>query len=216
MLRLLSEWVIEMPRAVTGVISSSSSVSVGVLVRLKQAVKNSSQVVNAVPALSGLLLGFCSEYMTDSDDSASWLSSTGNFPDMENTVWTRETIMNMVQSMGVGKYLNMIDGWRKRPFLLPYCKGEERSSMERRMWSTWYGHNVTLVCRRVVMALVVSREDGEYDNSYVKGVSGDADNGKSSSSLWSLRRMVFSQSQDMENLQARLDEALCQGSSQSI
>ena len=76
LLGLISEWVIEMPRAVTGVLSFSSSVSVGVLVRLKRAVKNSSQMVNAVPALSGLLLGFCSEYMNYSDDSASWLSST--------------------------------------------------------------------------------------------------------------------------------------------
>ena len=76
LLGLISEWVIEMPRAVTGVLSFSSSVSVGVLVRLKQAVKNSSQMVNAVPALSGLLLGLCSEYMNYSDDSASWLSST--------------------------------------------------------------------------------------------------------------------------------------------
>ena len=209
LLCLLCDWVIGMPRAVSEVLSSPSSVSLGVLVRSK---KGGSNAAEAVPALSGLLLGLCLEYMADTYASGSAGSSAGDSPNMENIAWTKETIMNMVSSMGVGKYLKMIDQFKNRPLPLPYCKGMDRSSIERRAFASWYGNNVTLIRRCVVTTLAGSRgeDDSDSDN---EGAS--AAGGQSSSSLRSLRKMVSSQMQEVEDLQTRLDEALLTIASQS-
>ncbi|KAL3822778.1 hypothetical protein ACHAXA_005943 [Cyclostephanos tholiformis] len=211
LLRLLSEWVIGMPRAVMAVLSSPSSVSVGVLVRSKKVGDDCSE---AVSALCGLLLGLCLEFMLDLDDVAGRSTSANEVPDMVNIAWTKETIMNMVQSMGVGKYLSMIDEWKKRPLPLPYCKGKERSIMEQRAFASWYSNNVNLVRRRVVMALAGSRGD-DSDESDAEGSRNIVFKGKNSSSVRSLRKMMSNQAQEIENLQMKLEDASVTITSQS-
>ncbi|KAL9181116.1 hypothetical protein ACHAXT_009921 [Thalassiosira profunda] len=198
LLTLLCDWVTGMPRAVSEVLSSHSSVSVGVLLRSKKS--SGSGAGEAVPALSGLLLGLCLEYMAD----------PAGVPPLESSAWTRETIVDMIQSMGVSKYLNMLDEWKGHPMPLPFCDGKERSSLERRDFAGWYWRNVTLIRRRVVVALAGSRGDVDSDDE------GDAADGKSSSSLKSLRKMVTTQMAENEGLQAKLDEALSTIASQSI
>jgi len=209
LLRLLSEWVLGMPRAVTELLSSPSSVSVGVFLRSsKRRGADGSRLVStaaeAVPALSGFLLGLCLEYVSDSDGANATSSSSG---EAENVVMDGPTIMNMIQSMGVGKYLNMIDEYKKRSLPLPYCGGTERSSMERRAFAAWYGRNVTFVRRRVVMALAGSGGDDEDTDA--------EDNSGGNASVRSLRRMVSTQAQENEELQAKLEEALSTIASQS-
>ena len=208
LLKLLSEWVFGMPRAVMALLSSPSSVSLGVLLRSNKVGESNSE---AVPALCGLLLGLCLEFMTDTD-GASGSSISNDISEFDNSAWNRETIMKMIQSMGVGKYLSMIDEWKKRPLPLPYCNGEARSIIERRAFSSWYGHNVTLIRRRVVMALAGNRGD-DSDESDVEGPDGP---NKSSSSARSLRKMVSNQAQEIESLQTKLEDASLTITSQSI
>lgn len=195
LLRLLAEWIEGMPKAVADVLCSPSSVSLGVLVRSNE--ESNSSAARAVPAMSGLLLVLCLEYMPDASDS-----------DMENASWTQETIMNMIQSMGVSKYLNMMDEWKKRPLPLPFCPGEFGSSIERRSFSKWYGNSVTLVRRRIVMTLAGSVGENKYDSDTVGG-------DESNASVRSLRKMVSSQAREVEDLQLKLDEALQTISTQS-
>ncbi|KAL3766667.1 hypothetical protein ACHAWU_003423 [Discostella pseudostelligera] len=214
LLRLLIDWVFEMPRAVAKLLSSPASVSVGVLVRSKKG-ENSSPASQAIPALSGLLLGLCLESMTDSDGSSARTTPENKASDVENIAWTKETIINLVQSMGVGKYLSMIDEWKRHPLPLPYCRGEERSSLEQRAFTSWYGHNVTIVRRRVVQELAGSRGDDSDESDTDEALGGAGADGKPSSSLRSLRRMVLSQSQENEDLQTKLREALLTVSTQS-
>ena len=209
LLKLLSEWVFGMPRAVMALLSSPSSVSLGVLLRSNKGGESNSE---AVPALCGLLLGLCLEFMTDTDGSASGSSISNDVSEFDNSAWNRETIMKMIQSMGVGKYLSMIDEWKKRPLPLPYCNGEARSIIERRAFSSWYGHNVTLIRRRVVMALAGNRGD-DSDESDVEGPDGPD---RSSSSARSLRKMVSNQAQEIESLQTKLEDASLTITSQSI
>lgn len=207
--KLLSEWVFGMPRAVIAVLSSPSSVSLGVLLRSKKGGESNSE---AVPALCGLLLGLCLEYMTDPVGGASGSSISNDASEFDNIAWNRDTIMKMIQSMGVGKYLSMIDELKMRPLPLPYCNGEARSIIERRKFSSWYGHNVTLIRRHVVMALAGNREDDsdEYDADGPDGPN------KSTSSVRSLRKMVSNQAQEIENLQTKLEDALLTITSQSM
>jgi chromosome segregation ATPase len=120
--------------------------------------------------------------------------------------------MKMIQSMGVGKYLSMIDELKKRPLPLPYCKGDARSIIERRAFSSWYGHNVSLIRRRVVMALAGNLGD-DSDESDAEGREGP---NKSLSSARSLRKMVSNQAQEIERLQAKMEDASLTITSQSI
>ena len=210
LLRLLSEWVEGMPKAVSEVLTSPSSVCLGVLLRsnpskgtAKSNQKESLVTIpsgsEAIPAMSGLLLGLCLEYMMDNTTD----SNNSDSPNMENAAWTPETIMNMIQSMGVGKYLNLIDAWRKRPLPLPYCLAEQGSNMEMRSFSSWYSNSVTLIRRRMVLTLAGSGGEDECDSDG-EGEGGTTD-GKSSRSL---RRMVTSQAKELEELQMKLEESL--------
>jgi len=83
--------------------------------------------------------------------------------------------------------------------------------MERRAFSKWYGGNVTLVRRRVVLVLAGSRRDDDWDSDGKEGGNGMSDGSKSS--LRSLRKLVSSQAQENEDLQTKLEEALLQISS---
>ncbi len=215
LLLLLIDWVFKMPRAVTKLLSSPASVSLGVLVRLKKN-QDYSLVTEAIPALSGLLLGVCLEYMADSDGDLDKSSSDNKEPDMENIAWTKETIINLVQSMGVGKYLNMIDEWKRHPLPLPYCKGEERSSLEQRAFTSWYSHNATIVHRCVVKELASGRCEDSDESDAEEALNGTETSILSSSSHRSLRKMILSQAQENEDLQSKLHEALLTVSTQTI
>ncbi|KAL7472092.1 hypothetical protein ACHAXS_012418 [Conticribra weissflogii] len=211
LLRLLSEWVEGMPKAAAEVLSSPSSVCLGVLLRLTPKVNegqvSQSSAAQAVPALSGLLLGLCLEYiLNDTMDSNKSDSSA-----MESAAWTSETIMNMIQSMGVGKFLNLIDTWRKRPLPLPFCSGGTAPEMDQRVFATWYGKNVTLIRRRMVLALAATGEEDISDSDGDE--QGDVVDNKSSRSL---RKMLASQAKEIEELQAKLEEASRTISIQSI
>lgn len=202
LLRLLSEWVEGMPKAVAEVLSSPSSVCLGVLLRSNPRVNecqaSQSSGAQVIPALSGLLLGLCLEYISnDTIDSITSDSSA-----MDNAAWTSETIMNLFQSMGVGKFLNLIDTWRKRPLPLPFCPGGMASEMEQRAFANWYGNNVNLIRRRMVIALAETGDEEESDSD--EDGKGDAADNKSSRSL---RKMLASQAKEIQELQAKLEDA---------
>ena len=188
LLKFLAEWIEGMPKAVSEVLSSPSSVSLGVLVR--------SKGYTAVPAMSGLLLGLCLDYIADK-------GSSDSLSNAENSAWTKETILNMIQSMGVGKYFGMLDEWKKKASPLPYCSGDEAPVLERRVASAWYGHSVTQVRRRIVATLAGDAGENELDSD----TEGD-DATESNASIRSLRKMIKNQAKEMEELQSRLDESL--------
>ena len=193
LLEFLSEWIIGMPRAVSEVLSSPSSVSVGVLVR-SRLTKSKLSAAKAVPAFSGLLLGLCLECSSENTQSDS-PQSDGN----DAAGWTAETIVNVISSMGVGKFLSMVDEYKERPLPLPYCSGEKRSAMERRDFAAWYSNNVTLV-RRQIVATLASTQGDDSDS--------DADEVGDNSGRKSLKKVVASQAHELESLQAKLGEAL--------
>lgn len=203
LLRLLIDWVFEMPRAVVKLLSSPASVSMGVLIRMKKG-DDCDLAAEAIPALSGLLLGLCLEYMSDSDVSV----AKSSLDNMENIAWTKETIINLIQSLGVGRYLSVIDEWKRRPLPLPYCNGEERSKIEQRALTRWYSHNVTIVRRRVVKELAGSPDDDSDVSDVEDAPEGAVVEVSSNSSLRSLRKMLLSQSQENEDLQSKLQESL--------
>jgi hypothetical protein len=186
LLRLLAEWTEGMPKAVSEILSSPSSVSLGVLVRSKSS--------NAVSAMSGLLLGLCLDYIADK-------GSSNSLTNAENSAWTKESIVNMIQSMGVSRYFSMLDEWKKKPFPLPYCAGNEGPVLERRAATLWYSECVTQVRRRIVSTIAGDVGDNELD-------SDGEDGAESSTSTRSLRKMVKSQALEMEELQSKLDEAM--------
>eukprot|EP00804_Cyclotella_cryptica_P007810 CCRYP_001400-RA/>CCRYP_001400-RA protein AED:0.01 eAED:0.01 QI:249/1/1/1/1/1/3/1581/2188 len=190
LLRLLAEWIEGMPNAVFEVLSSPSSVTLGVLVR--------SKTYSPVSVMSGLLLGLCLEYIDDNYRERTSSNSTTN---MENSAWTKETIVNMIQSMGVGKYFGMLDEWKKKAFPLPYCPGDAGPALERRAASTWYSQSVTQVRRRIVATLA-------GDDSCENELDSDVEGEDGSAATRSLRKMVKSQAKEMEDLQTRLEEAL--------
>ena len=190
LLKLLAEWIDGMPKAVSEILSSPSSVSLGVLVR--------SKASGAIPAMSGLLLGLCLDYIANK-------GSSNSLANIENSAWTKETIVNMIQSMGVGKYFGMLDEWKKKAFPLPYCSGDKGPVLERRSISSWYTHSVTQVRRRIVATLA-----GDSDENEMNSDAEDED-----TSTKALRKMVKSQALDMEELQSKLEEAKQQIENQS-
>jgi chromosome segregation ATPase len=182
-----------MPKAASEILSSPSSVNLGVLVRSKSS--------NAVAAMSGLLLGLCLDYIAEK-------GSSNSLTNAENSAWTKDTIVNMIQSIGVSRYFNMLDEWKKKPFPLPYCAGSKRPVLESRAASLWYSECLTQVRRRVVSTIAGESGDNEYDS--------DGDDGaESNASSRSLRKMVKSQALEMEELQSKLDEAMQTIASQS-
>lgn len=195
LLQFLSEWIIGMPRAVSEVLSSPSSVSVGVLVRSRVA-KGKTELLSAkaVPALSGLLLGLCLECSSENPKS-----DTSQDDGNDTAAWTAETIVNVISSMGVGKFLSMVDEYKERPLPLPYCSGEKRSAMERRDFAAWYSNSVTLVRRQIVATLAGTQGDDS---------DSDADEMGDNSGRKSLKKIVASQAHELESLQAKLGEAL--------
>ena len=207
LLKLLCEWVFEMPKAVSQVLSSPSSVSLGLLIRSKKSSQDKKDglmaipsIAESVPALSGLLLGLCLEYMVETELA----SATAG----ENSAWTRETIMSLIQSMGVGKYLTLIDEWKTKSLPMPYWPGEKRSTIERRSFSIWYSHSVTLIRRRIVMTLAGSGDDNDSDSE----TEDDSTNTKAARSL---KKMIKSQVEQIEELQAKLEDSLVTISTQT-
>eukprot|EP00984_Skeletonema_dohrnii_P028311 scaffold18245_cov132-Skeletonema_dohrnii-CCMP3373.AAC.7 len=207
LLKLLCEWVFEMPKAVSQVLSSPSSVSLGLLIRSKKSGQDKKDslmaipsIAESVPALSGLLLGLCLEYMVETELA----SSTAG----ENSAWTRETIMSLIQSMGVGKYLALIDEWKTKSLPMPYWPGEKRSTIERRSFSIWYSHSVTLIRRRIVMTLAGSGDENDSDSE----TEDDSTNTKAARSL---KKMIKSQVEQIEELQAKLEDSLVTISTQT-
>ena len=207
LLKLLCEWVFEMPKAVSQVLSSPSSVSLGLLIRSKKSSQDKKDglmaipsIAESVPALSGLLLGLCLEYMVETELA----SATAG----ENSAWTRETIMSLIQSMGVGKYLTLIDEWKTKSLPMPYWPGEIRSTIERRSFSIWYSHSVTLIRRRIVITLAGSGDDNDSDSE----TEDDSTNTKAARSL---KKMIKSQVEQIEELQAKLEDSLVTISTQT-
>lgn len=193
LLKLLAEWIDGMPKAVSEILSSPSSVSLGVLVRSKNS--------GAIPAMSGLLLGLCLDYIANK-------GSSNSLANIENSAWTKEAIVHMIQSIGVGKYFGMLDEWKKKALPLPYCSGDKGPVLERRSFSSWYRHSVTQVRRRIVATLAGDSDENEMDSDV-------EDEGSSIASTKALRKMVKSQAVDMEELQSKLEEAKQQIENQS-
>eukprot|EP00986_Skeletonema_menzelii_P011084 scaffold5611_cov140-Skeletonema_menzelii.AAC.5 len=207
LLKLLCEWVFEMPKAVSQVLASPSSVSLGLLIRSnksgqdkKDALTTIPSIAESVSALSGLLLGLCLEYMIDTELA----SATPE----ENAAWTRETIMSLIQSMGVGKFLTLIDEWKAKSLPTPYCRGENRSTIERRSFSIWYNNSITLIRRRVIMTLAGTGDDNDSD-SETEDASTDTKGARS------LKKMIKRQVQQIEELQSKLEDSLVTISSQT-
>ena len=197
-LKLLCEWVFEMPKAVSQVLSSPSSVSLGLLIRSK---KNSldqkdgpiaiPSIVESVPALSGLLLGLCLEYMVDIEQVAP--------ASEENAAWTRETIISLIQSIGVGNFLKLVDKWKTKPLPMPFLSGKNRSAIERRSFSVWYNNSVTLIRRRIVMTLAGGGDDNDSDSE------GD-DALTDTKGARSLKKVIKTQVKQIEELEAKLQD----------
>ena len=184
LLRFLCHWTIDTPLVVQAILSSNqSSILLSALVGIKT--KNESHK-KGVAVLGKLLMGLCMEYMGEDEGRCGG--------------WTRASIMELItkKSGGVSKYTRSLEQFKSvRDFggTMPWSVCE----LEFKFWSQWYSDCVLLVRKRVVQELTGS--GGEEDEG-----SSEKDSSTNGSAR-SLQKLVFQQSQEIDELQQSLRKA---------
>jgi len=199
-LRLLCEWIVDTPLVVHAILSSASSMSLGVLVQ--QNYDRTSDTPPTVQAFSAILLGLC---------------MTGLKPEEEIGGWSIGTIMNLINvGLGIGKFTQLLES------LKVYLDKDNASASgkggigigpwaccntERARLSMWYTGCVNTVRRRAIEQLTIhsngdtsESDDDEDDNGNGNG------NDSSSRDKKSMRKLVAQQSSELEKLNVTLTE----------
>eukprot|EP00557_Chaetoceros_sp_GSL56_P013015 CAMPEP_0176479422 /NCGR_PEP_ID=MMETSP0200_2-20121128/1733_1 /TAXON_ID=947934 /ORGANISM="Chaetoceros sp., Strain GSL56" /LENGTH=181 /DNA_ID=CAMNT_0017875469 /DNA_START=104 /DNA_END=646 /DNA_ORIENTATION=- len=141
-LRILCEWVPSTRNVISAVLTSASSISLGVLLQLKI----SQEGPPLIPSLSGLLLGLCMENMDPSDELGGWSISS---------------IMNLINvGLGIGKFTQLLES-TKAFFMHTTNMGESVglwgcSEVERSHFIEWYRTAVSIVRRKAIQELTLS------------------------------------------------------------
>lgn len=191
LLRFLCHWTVETPAVVQAILSSNqSSIVLSSLLSIKT--KNSNK--KGVAVLGKLLLGLAMEYMGTEEEKCGG--------------WTRASIMELIakKSGGVSKFTSSLEQFKSvRDFgnNMPWSLCD----LEYKVWSQWFANCVLLVRKRVVQELTGSGEgeDGETDD---EGAPGDAPQTPGASgSARSLQKLVYQQSQEIDELQESLQKA---------
>lgn len=186
-LRILCEWVPSTRNAISAVLTSASSISLGVLLQLKI----SQEGPPLIPSLSGLLLGLCMENMDPSDELGGWSISS---------------IMNLINvGLGIGKFTQLLES-TKAFFMHTTNMGEGVglwgcSEVERSHFIDWYKTAVSIVRRKAIQELTLS---GENDSESDADATEPDD--VSSRDIRALRKLVRQQTSEIQALKEKLHQ----------
>jgi chromosome segregation ATPase len=187
LLRILCEWAPSTPDVISTVLTSASSISLGVLLQLKPT-QNDPPLI---PSLAGLLLGLCMENMDPGDELGGWSISS---------------IMNLINvGLGIGKFTQLLES-TKTYFMHPSDKGESAgpwgcSDVERTHFFEWYKTNVNIVRKKAIQELTLSGDhDSESDSDSVD------QNDVTSRDIRALRKLVLQQTSEIQALKEKLHQ----------
>ena len=186
LLRLFIEWVPSTPNVISELLSSASSVSLGVL--LQQKYKKIDPPT--VQSMSAVLLGLCMDNMKPEDEMGGWSISS---------------IMNLIKvGLGIGKFTQLleslkdfmanVDGKAVGPWT---CCSVERSHLLQ-----WYKESVNVVRKRAIQELTLS--NGTADDSDAEDVSDS--HVSSSRDTKAMKKLVSQQTAEIEVLRSKLSE----------
>jgi len=208
LMRLLMEWIPNTHQVISAILSSPSSVTLGLLLQNKTnvVVNGGNKTIQQPPitqAMTGVLLGLCMEYMKSDDDLGGWSISS---------------IMNLINvGLGIGKFTQLLEGVKG------YIQNDSgrivgpwtTCPMERMVMMNWYTTSVNIVRKKAVQELSLSNSDNNNDDDdddvgdddddgeTVDGLEGDKSGKKK---LKSLSRLVSHQSSEIESLRQKLNE----------
>ena len=189
LLRLLIEWIPGAPTIISALLSSASSIALGVL--LQQKYKKDSPPTTQ--ALSAVLLGLCMDNMN---------------PDDEKGGWSIASIMNLINvGLGIGKYTQLLESLKN------FMNNDDTLSkgvgpwaccaVERSQLLQWYSICVNNVRKKTVQELTLSNgsgSDSEMDEA-------DELTGTSSKDAKAMKKLVSQQTAEIDALRSRLAEA---------
>jgi hypothetical protein len=187
LLRMLCEWAPSTPNVISAVLTSASSISLGVLLQLKDTQKGPP----LIPSLSGLLLGLCMENMDASDELGGWSVSS---------------IMNLINvGLGIGKFTQLLES-TKEFFLHAGDMGESAgpwgcSEVERTHFIDWYKGNVSIVRKKTIQELTLAGENESESDADAEDPSY-----ASSREMRSLRKLVLQQTSEIQALKEKLHQ----------
>lgn len=187
LLRMLCEWAPSTPNVISAVLTSASSISLGVLLQLKSAQK----APPLIPSLSGLLLGLCMENMDAGDELGGWSVSS---------------IMNLINvGLGIGKFTQLLES-TKEFFLHAGDMGESAgpwgcSEVERTHFIDWYKGNVSIVRKKTIQELTLAGENESESDADTEDPSH-----ASSREMKSLRKLVLQQTSEIQALKDKLHQ----------
>lgn len=187
-LRLFMEWVPSTPSVISALMSSASSVSLGVLLQQKQ----NKTDAPTISALSGVLLGLCMDNMKAEDDIGGWSIST---------------IMNLINvGLGIGKFTQLLESLKhymmksdEKPGVEPWSCCE----VERKHLLQWYASSVGIVRKRAIQEFTLSNGN-HSDSDGEDGIKADAPSARESKAM---KKFVSQQTTEIDVLKSKLAEA---------
>ena len=187
-LRLFLEWVPSTPSVISALLSSASSVSLGVLLQQKQ----DKSVAPTISALSGVILGLCMNSMKSGDDIGGWSIST---------------IMNLINvGLGIGKFTLLLESLKTYMIESDDKHGVEpwnSCRVERMHLLRWYTSNVGVVRKRAIQEFTLS--NGNNSDSDCEDES--KSNAPSTKESKATKKLVSQQTTEIEELKCKLAEA---------
>lgn len=193
LLRFLCHWSVETPSVVQTILSSNQSgVVISALLGIKTKINSHKK---GVGVLGKLLLGLAMEFMGDDEGACGG--------------WTRASIMELIakKSGGVSKFTSTLEQFKSiKDFgdTMPWSVCE----LEYKEWARWFSKCVLLVRKRVVQELTGNGEgDEEGEDEDGPEMEGGAQGATTGSSTRSLQKVVYQQSQEIDELQETLRKA---------
>eukprot|EP00979_Chaetoceros_neogracilis_P000098 scaffold24_cov183-Chaetoceros_neogracile.AAC.1 len=185
-LRLFLEWVPSTPSVISALLSSASSVSLGVLLQQKQ----DKSVAPTISALSGVILGLCMNSMKSGDDIGGWSIST---------------IMNLINvGLSIGKFTLLLESLKTYMIESDDKHGVEpwnSCRVERMHLLRWYTSNVGVVRKRAIQEFTLS--NGNNSDSDCE----DESKSPSTKESKATKKLVSQQTTEIEVLKCKLAEA---------
>ncbi len=188
LLRLLSEWVPSTPKVISQILSSASSISLGVLVQQKY----DKSEPPTIQAMTAILLGLCMTSMKSDDEIGGW---------------SINSIMNLINvSLGIGKFTQLLEGLKVFMTRNVDAKGASAGpwaccNAERTRLLDWYSSSVNTVRKKAIEELTLS--EGANDSDSEDGGDGDE---SSSRDFKAMRKLVMQQTFEIDSLREKLNE----------
>ena len=189
LLRLVIEWVPSTPKVISELLSSASSISLGVLLQHKY----KKNVPPTTQALSAMLLGLCMDNMKANDEMGGWSISS---------------IMNLINvGLGIGKYTQLLESLKT--FMVNNDDDNKGVGpwacclVERSHFMQWYKDAVNLVRKRTVQELTIS--NGNDSDSEMEDV-GQVDETRNRDAK-AMKKLVSQQTMEIDALHSKLAEA---------